>query len=111
MNSPDYLNKFGMSTFVYHEITSFVYMMTRTSETIPVLTQYDSCQTGSKGRTRVFTRIHMKTHTGGSSGTNYEPVWHVPTSSEMVPCLQGCSRQDQGSYRYTKSIRGQSVYS
>ena len=23
------------------------------------------------------------------SGTNYEPVWHVPTGSEIVPCLLG----------------------
>jgi len=46
-----------------------MHMMTRTSETIPVLTKYDSCQSRSKlvttGRTRVFTWIHMKTRTGG----------------------------------------------
>ena len=44
--------------------------MTRASETVPVLTQYDLCQTRSKlmttGRTPVFTRIHMKTHTDGA---------------------------------------------
>ena len=46
------------------------HVMTRTSETVPVLTQYDSCQTHSKlvttSRTRVFTWIHMKTGTGGA---------------------------------------------
>ena len=45
----------------------FFHVMTRTSETVPVLTQYDSCQTRSKlvttGRTRVFMWIHMKTRT------------------------------------------------
>ena len=54
------------------------HVMTCASETVPVLTQYDSCQTRSKlmttGRTRVFTRIHMNTHTGGAVRTNYEPV-------------------------------------
>ena len=53
--------------------------MTRTSESVPVLTQYDSCQ------------IHVNTreNTYWWSGTNYEPVWHLPTGSEMVPCLLG----------------------
>ena len=44
--------------------------VTRTCETVPVLTQYNLCQTRSKlvttGRTRVFTWIHMKTRTGGA---------------------------------------------
>ena len=36
--------------------------------------------------------IHVNTHenTYWWSGTNHEPVWHVPTGSEMVPCLLGC---------------------
>ena len=38
VNSLDSVNKFGVSTHV----------MTRTSETVPVLTQYDLCQTRSK---------------------------------------------------------------
>ena len=44
--------------------------MTRTSETIPVLSQYSSCQTCSKlattGKTHVFMWIYMKTCTGGA---------------------------------------------
>ena len=59
VNSPDSVNKFGVSIRVYREITRVFHVMTRTSETVPVLTQYDSCQTRSKpvttGRTRVFT--------------------------------------------------------
>ena len=43
-------------------------MMTRANETIPVLTQYDSCQICSKLVTT---------------------VWHVPTGSETVRCLLG----------------------
>ena len=46
------------------------HVMTRTSETVPVLTQYDSCQTRSKlmttDRSRVFMWIHIKTCTGGA---------------------------------------------
>ena len=53
---------FTVKSWVFH-------VMTHASETVPVLTQYDSCQTRSKlvttGRTRIFTWIHMKTHTGG----------------------------------------------
>ena len=45
------------------------HVMICTSETVPVLIQYDSCQTRSilvtTGRTRVFTWIHMRTRTGG----------------------------------------------
>ena len=71
-NSPDSVNKFGVSTRVYREITSFSHDDTYVpcSETVPVPTQYDSCQTRSKlvttGRTHVFTRIHMKSRTGGA---------------------------------------------
>ena len=58
VNLTDSVNRFGVSTRVYHVIMSF-HVMTRTSETVPVLTQYDSCQTRSKlmttGRTRVLT--------------------------------------------------------
>ena len=37
------------------------------------------------------TCIHVNTHENRYwwSSTNYEPVWHVPTGSEMVPCLLG----------------------
>ena len=58
VNSPDIVNKFGVLTRVSHEITSFFRVMTRANESIPVLTQYNSCQTRSKlvttDRTRVF---------------------------------------------------------
>ena len=57
------------------------HMMTRTSETVTVLTQDDSCLTHSKlvttGRTHVL--IHVNTHenTFWWSGTNYEPMTHT----------------------------------
>ena len=40
---------------------------------------------------RQNTCIHMNTHENMYwwSRTNYEPVWHVPTGSETVPCLLG----------------------
>ena len=45
------------------------HMITRASETVRVLTQYDSCYVRSKlvttGRMHVFKLIHMKTCTGG----------------------------------------------
>ena len=44
VNSPDSVKKFGALTRVYCEIMSF----SRTSETGPVLSQYDSCQSRSK---------------------------------------------------------------
>ena len=41
-------------------------MMTRTSETVPVLTQYDSCQSFKTCDNRQNMCIHMKTRTGGA---------------------------------------------
>ena len=67
--SPDSVNKFGVFTVksrVFH-------VMTRTIETVPVLTQYDSFKTRDN---RQNTCIHMNTHESMYwwSGTNYEPV-------------------------------------
>ena len=84
VNSPDFLNKFGVSWHVHflwnHE---FFHVMTRASETVPVLTQYDSCQNRSKVKTRDNRQnacIQVNTHENMYwwSSTNYEPVWHVP---------------------------------
>ena len=59
VNSPDSVNKFGVATRIYSEITSFSRDDMYTCESVPVLTQYNLCQTHSKlvttGRTRVFT--------------------------------------------------------
>ena len=73
MNSTDSVNKFGVATCVYHEITQVFDVMTRTSETVPVLTQYDLCQTRDNRQNMC---IHMNTHENMYwwSGTNYEPV-------------------------------------
>ena len=62
VNSPDSMNKFGVSTRVYREIASFScddmyqYQSNRTSS--------DSVRLVTRGRTRVFMWIHIKTHTG-----------------------------------------------
>ena len=56
VNAPDSINKFGVSTRVSHEITRVIHMMTCASETVPVLTQYDSCQTRSKQAEHVCSR-------------------------------------------------------
>ena len=83
------------------------HVMTCINETVPVLTQYDSCQTRSKPVTTGRTCIHVNTHenTYWWSSTNYEPVFHVPTGSEMVPCLLGCVNEtellkDNGHWHY-----------
>ena len=91
VNSPDSVNKFGVSTRVYCEITSFsrddTYQWNRTSSD-PVRLMSNSFKTCDN---RQNTCIHVNTHETMYwwSGTNYEPVWHVPTGSEMVPCLLG----------------------
>ena len=58
VNSPDSVNKFGVSN-VFTVKSRVFHLMTNTSETVPVLTQYDMCQTRSKlvttGRTREYT--------------------------------------------------------
>ena len=62
MNSPDSVNKFGVSTRVYHEITSFSHDDTY-QWNVPILAQYDSCQTRSKlvatGRTCEYIWKHV----------------------------------------------------
>ena len=52
------------------------HVMIYTRETVPVLTQYDSCQTRSKLVTTGRTWIHMKTYTGGA----------VPIMNQYVTC-------------------------
>ena len=54
------------------------HVMTHASETIPVLTQYDLCQTRDY-RQNTCIRVNTHENTYWWSGTNYEPVWHVPT--------------------------------
>ena len=89
VNSLDYVNKFGVSTHVYRETTCFscddMYQWNRTSSD-PVRLVSNSFKIRDN---RQNTCIHMNTHenTYWWSGTNYEPVWHVPTGLEMVPCL------------------------
>ena len=91
VNSPDSVNKFGVSTRVNREITSFsgddTYQWNHTSSD-PVRLMSNSFKTRD---TRQNTCIHVNTHenTYWWSGTNYEPVWHVSFGSEMVPCLLG----------------------
>ena len=60
-------------------------MMTCTSKTVPVLTQHDLCKT----RDNLCSHVNTHENTYWWSGTNYEPVRHVRTGSEMVPCLLG----------------------
>ena len=101
MNSLDSVNKFGVSTRIYSEITSFsrddTCQWNRTSSDLVRLVS-NSFKTRDN---RQNTYIHVNTHenTYWWSGTNYEPVWHVPTGSEMVPCLLGrlvCPTSKQG---------------
>ena len=87
VNSPDSVNKFDVSTHVCmstHQICSqypltvkslVFHVMTCTSETVPVLTKYDSCQTHSKlVTTGSNTCIHVNTHenTYWWSGIRYQ---------------------------------------
>ena len=86
VNSPDSVNKFDVSIRVSREITSFFtwwHVPVNPYQFWPSTTRVKLVTTG---RTRVFTWIHVK-NTYWWSGTNYEPVWHLPTGSEMVPCL------------------------
>ena len=91
VNSLDSVNKFGVLTRVYHEIMSFsrddTYQWNRTSSH-PVQLVSNSFKIRDN---RQNTCIHVNTHENRYcwSGTNYEPVWHVSTGSEMVPCLLG----------------------
>ena len=91
VNSLDSVNKFGVSTHVYREITSFsrddMYQWNCTSSD-PVWLMSNSFKTRDNEQN---TCIHLNTHENRYwwSSTNYEPVWHVPTGSEMVPCFAG----------------------
>ena len=69
------------------------HMMTRVSSD-PVWLVSNSFKTRDNWQN---TCIHVNTHenTYWWSGTNYEPVWHMPTGSEMVPCLLGNNWQQQ----------------
>ena len=62
------------------------HVMTRTSETIPVLTQYDSCQTRDNTQN---TCIHVNTHENMYwwSGINYEPVSVLVTDIVEEPAF------------------------
>ena len=90
VNSPDSVNK-CVSTHGYREIMSFscddTCQWNHTSSD-PLRLMSNSFKTRDNGQN---TCIHVNTHesTYWWSGTNYEPVWHVPTGSEMVPCLLG----------------------
>ena len=59
VNSPDSVKKIWCVNTCFPWNHKFFHVMTRASESVPVLTQYESCQTRSKlvttGRTRVFT--------------------------------------------------------
>ena len=77
MNSPDSMNKFGVSTQVFH-------MMTCTSETEPVLTQYDSCQIRSK-LMRQNTCINSREYTCSSCCHEFLNEFDMSrTGSELV---------------------------
>ena len=94
VNSLDSVNKFGVSTCVYREIMSFSHDDTcqwNCTSSDPVRLVSNSFKTHDS---RQNTCIHVNTvntheNTYWWSGTNYEPVWHMPTGSEMVPCLLG----------------------
>ena len=79
VNSPDSVDKCCVSIRVSLEITIF-------------FTWSNSFKTRDN---RQNTCIHVNTreNTYWWSGTNYEPVWHLPTGSEMVPCLLGNERK------------------
>ena len=76
VNSLDFINKFGVSTRVYHEITRFshddTYQRNRTSSD-PVRLMSNSFKTHDN---RQNTCIHVNTHANMYwwSSTNYEPV-------------------------------------
>ena len=69
-----------------HEL--ICHMMSRSSDIVPVLTQYDSCQTYDN-RQNMCIHVNTQENTYWWSGTNYEPVRHGPTGSEIFPCLLG----------------------
>ena len=71
---------FTVKTRVFHTMTH-----TNSNPVQLVSNSFKTCDN------RQNTCIHMNPHenTYWWSGTNYEPVWHVPTGSEIVPCLLG----------------------
>ena len=95
VNSPDSVKKlFGVSTRVYREITHFssndIYQWNRTCSD-PVRLVSNSFKTrDNRQNTCIYVNIHENAYWW--SGTNYKPVWHVPTGLEMVPCLLGCTK-------------------
>ena len=86
VNSPDSVNKFGVSTRVYREITSFQWNRTSSD---PVRLVSNSFITPRDNRQNTCIHVNTQENMYWWNGTNYEPVWHVPTGSEMVPCLLG----------------------
>ena len=89
VNSPDSVNKFGVSIRVYHEIMNFsdddTYQGNRASSD-PVQLMSNLFKTRNN-RQNMCIHVSIYENTYWWSGTNYEPVWHMPTGSEMVPCL------------------------
>ena len=85
------VNKYGVSISISRDIMSFtrddMYQWNCTSSD-PVRLVSNSVKTCDN---RQKTCIHMNTHENTYmywwSSTNYEPVWHLPTGSNMVPCL------------------------
>ena len=88
VNSPDSVNKFGVSIRVSGEITSFFtwwHVPVNPYQFWPSTTRVKLVQNLWQPAEHVYSREN----TYWWSGTNYEPVWHLPTGSEMVPCLLG----------------------
>ena len=91
VNSPHSVNKYGVSIRVSREITSVSSDDTYQWKCI----SSDPVQhVSNSGKNSWQQAEHMYSHeyiwnTYWWSGTNYEPVWHQPTVSKMVPCLLG----------------------
>ena len=71
-----------------HELFTWWHIPVKPYQFWPSTTRVNSFKTRDNTQN---TCIHVNTHvnTYWWSSTNYEPVCHVPTGSEMVPCLLG----------------------